>query len=169
MFSKWATPSVDALQWPSADRDLQIWPLSDRHHSDERFLSDWNHGLSSTGFLRGGGKKAAGIYWSTVGRLWTWMYERKCNIIWARTSNPVDGDAFHPTDASGDDVLPPRLITFGPRNPVQSHVCPVYSVIACQRWKKNNKKSDIYPSQPWNKQAHQNAFLLQHGPFHQEF
>lgn len=63
MFSKWATPSVDAQQWPWADRDLQIWPLSDRHHSDGIFLSDWNHGLSSTGFLHGGEEKAAGIYW----------------------------------------------------------------------------------------------------------
>lgn len=75
---------------------------------------------------------------SATERAWTWMHERKCNISWARTSNPVDGDAFHPADAGGDDVLPPRLITFGPRNLVQSHVCPVHSLIGCQREKKKN-------------------------------
>lgn len=88
------------------------------------------------------------------------MHERKCNISWARTSDPVDGDAFHPADAGGDDVLPPRLITFGPRNLVQSHVCPVHSLIACQRQKKK----------PWyvaitalkQTQYHQNMFLLHH-------
>lgn len=52
-FSKWATPSVGAPQWPWAGPDLQIWPPSDMHHSDGRFRSDWNRGLSSTGFLCG--------------------------------------------------------------------------------------------------------------------
>lgn len=165
VFSKWATPSVDAQQWPSADPGLQIWPLSDRRHSDGRFLSDWNRGLSSTGFLRGGEEKQPGFYWSprsTTERAWTRMRERKCDISWARTGDPVDGDAFHPADAGGDDVLPPRLITFGPRNLVQSHVCPVHSLIACQREKK--KRWYVYGFSPALKQTHyhQNMFLLHH-------
>lgn len=90
------------------------------------------------------------------------MRERKCDISWARTGDPVDGDAFHPADAGGDDVLPPRLITFGPRNLVQSHVCPVHSLIACQREKK--KRWYVYGFSPALKQTHyhQNMFLLHH-------
>lgn len=78
-----------------------------------------------------------------------WMGEKAAGIIQSlhayidsnlaqfegRTSNPVDGDALHPADASGDDVLPPRLVALGPGNPVQSHVRPVHGVIACQRGK----------------------------------
>lgn len=52
--------------------------------------------------------------------------------ILTNTSNPVNGDALHSTDASRDDVLPPRLITLGPRNPVQAHVGPVHRVVACE-------------------------------------
>lgn len=33
------TPSVGAQRWLEADPVLQIWPLSGRHHSGERFLS----------------------------------------------------------------------------------------------------------------------------------
>lgn len=119
------------------------------HHSDGRFLSGWNHGLSSTGFLCGGEEKQRGICQSSGApcKDRNRAYVHINSSMRGRTSNPVDGDAFHPTDAGGDDVLPPRLITLGPRNPVQSHVRPVHSVIACQRGEKE-RTPDIHPSQP---------------------
>lgn len=46
------------------------------------------------------------------------------------TSDPVNSDAFHPTDAGCNNVLPPGLITFGARYSVQAHVCPVDCVIS---------------------------------------
>lgn len=90
------------------------------------------------------------------------------------TSDPVNSDAFHPADASSNDVLPPRLITFGPGYSVQAHVCPVHGVISCKTYNivNDERKLDdecgchksIYAlkqSSSWN------HVLLQHGPFHQ--
>lgn len=90
------------------------------------------------------------------------------------TSDPVNSDAFHPTDAGSYDVLPPGLITFGPGNSVQAHVCPVHGVISCKTYNTVNDKrkwddecgchKSIYAlkqSSSWN------PILLQHGPFHQ--
>lgn len=81
--------------------------------------------------------------------------DSNCAQFEERTSDPVDGDALYPTDASGDDVLPPRLITLGPGNPVQTHVRPVHSVIACQRGERNVMHSHHSLKQ---KPAHQNGF-----------
>lgn len=55
----------------------------------------------------------------------------KGQIVFSFTSNPVDGDALHAADAGGDDVLPPRLVTLGPGDPVQAHVGPVDGVVGC--------------------------------------
>lgn len=48
------------------------------------------------------------------------------------TGDPVNGDALDPTDAGGDDVLPPGLVPFGPGYPIETHICPVHRVIPCQ-------------------------------------
>lgn len=50
----------------------------------------------------------------------------------ALTGDPVNSDAFHPADAGGDDVLPPGLVAFGAGDSVQTHVCPVHSVVSCE-------------------------------------
>lgn len=57
------------------------------------------------------------------------------------TSYPVDSNAFHPADASRDDVLPPRLIASGTRYSVQAHIRPVNSVISCRMCRMVNDKS----------------------------
>lgn len=58
--------------------------------------------------------------------------QRKASIFFFFfTSDPVNGDALHPADAGGDDVLPPRLVPLGPGDPVQAHVSPVDGVVGC--------------------------------------
>lgn len=48
-----------------------------------------------------------------------------------QTCYPVDSDALHSSDAVGDYVLPPGLVSFGPADGAQAHVHPVDGVILC--------------------------------------
>lgn len=57
--------------------------------------------------------------------------EKQAFFFFFFTSDPVNGDALHPADAGGDDVLPPRLVPLGPGDPVQAHVSPVDGVVGC--------------------------------------
>lgn len=104
------------------------------------------------------GRESSGDYpllRCVIQRSWLACVDSNLAQFEGRTSNPVDGDALDPADASGDDVLPPRLIALGPGNPVQSHVRPVHSVIACQRGERNVMYIHHSPKQ---KQAHQKGF-----------
>lgn len=49
-----------------------------------------------------------------------------------QTCYPVDGDALHSSNAIGDHVLPPGLVSFGPADGAQAHVHPVDGVILCE-------------------------------------
>lgn len=75
------------------------------------------------------------------------------------TCDPVNSDALHPADAGRDDVLPPRLVALGPRDPVQAHVGPVDGVVGCgdARPRVNGKGADGHSCQmsDSNKQAHE--------------
>ena len=46
-----------------------------------------------------------------------------------QTCDPVHGDALHATDAVGDHIFPPRLVSLRPADGAQTHVHPVDGVV----------------------------------------
>lgn len=46
------------------------------------------------------------------------------------TCDPIHSESFDASEAAGDDVLPPGLITAGSRDFVRAHVGPVQRVIS---------------------------------------
>lgn len=85
------------------------------------------------------------------------------------TGDPVDGDALHPADAGGDDVLPPRLVPLGPGDPVQAHVSPVDGVVGCgdaqPRLTARAQMDAAARRVSQTNKLVKGTFLLQHGPF----
>lgn len=45
------------------------------------------------------------------------------------TSNPVNSYPFHSSQAIGNDVFFPSLISFNSANFIEAHVCPVDGII----------------------------------------